>query len=76
MKKILLVFIYIISFGVKAQTAKNYLNLPNPLVINDTEYFLDWSKQTSSTLYLQQYLLKEEHIKDFTQMINVSYFDK
>jgi hypothetical protein len=76
MKKFLLIFLCIISFGLKSQTAKDYLNLPNPLVIADTEYFLDWSKQASSTLYLQQYLLKDEKIADFTQMINISYFDK
>lgn len=61
---------------VKSQMAKNYLNLPNPITLNDTEYFLDWSKQASSTLFLQQYLLKDQDINQFTEMVNVSYFDK
>ena len=76
MKKFLLLFLCILSFGIKSQTAKDYLNISNPLVIDGTEYFLDWSKQSSNTLYLQQYLLKDEKIDSFTQMINVSYFDK
>ena len=76
MKKFLILFLCILSFGIKSQTAKDYLNISNPLVIDGTEYFLDWSKQSSNTLYLQQYLLKDEKIDSFTQMINVSYFDK
>lgn len=76
MKKLLLIFLCVLGFGLKSQSAINFLNLPNPLVLNDTEYYLDWSKQASKTLYLQQYLLKEEEIGTFTQMINVSYFDK
>ena len=76
MKKLFLIFLCIISFNLKSQAAKDFLNIPNPLLIGDTEYFLDWSKQVSSTLYLQQYLPKDENIVDFTQMLNVSYFDK
>lgn len=74
-KKLSFIFL-ILSLLVKSQMAKNYLNLPNPITLNDTEYFLDWSKQASSTLFLQQYLLKDQDINQFTEMVNVSYFDK
>lgn len=76
MKNIVILLLCLFSFVLKSQTASNYLNIPNPLVIDDTEYFLEWSKQASPTLFLQQYLLKEEKITDFTKMINVSYFLK
>lgn len=76
MKKYLLLLICFIGFSLNAQTAKDYLNIPGPLEIDGTEFLLDWSKQQSSTLYLQQYLPRDETIKSFTQMINVSYFDK
>ena len=76
MKKFLFLCLFFLSFGLKSQNAKEFLNLPNPLVISETEYFLDWSKQASNTLYLQQYLLKDEKIDSFTQMVNISYFDK
>ncbi|MGS0747482.1 hypothetical protein [Halpernia sp. GG3] len=76
MKNIVILFLCLFSFALKSQTTANYLNIPDPLVIDDTEYFLEWSKQASATLFLQQYLLKEEKITDFTKMINVSYFLK
>ncbi|SEF46522.1 hypothetical protein SAMN05421847_0065 [Halpernia humi] len=76
MKKYLLLIIGFIGFGFNAQNAKDYLNIPGPLEIDGTEFLLDWSKQKSATLYLQQYLPRDETIKTFTQLINISYFDK
>lgn len=70
-------FICLLVFSFcSSQSVKDYLNTPGPLDLNETEFQLDWSKQQSSTLYLQQYLPRDETIENFSQMINISYFDK
>lgn len=76
MKKYFLLILCCFALALNAQTAKDYLNIPGPLEIDGTEFLLDWSKQQSATLYLQQYLPRDETIKSFTQLINISYFDK
>ncbi|WP_417429550.1 hypothetical protein [Halpernia sp.] len=76
MNKFLAFFCLIMGLSLSAQTVKDFLNIPGPLEIDGTEFLLDWSKQSSATLYLQQYLPRDEEISNFNQLINISYFDK
>jgi len=52
------------------------LNIPGPLTFNESEYFLTWSKQNSTTWAQQQYLLRDDDFKNYKELINISYFDK
>lgn len=76
MKYFGLLLFFIFSSLLKSQTPTDYLNIPGPIDLNETEYLLDWSKKQSGTLYLQQYLPRDEKIENFNQMLNFSYFDK
>ncbi|MGV8915253.1 MAG: hypothetical protein ACOH1X_07380 [Kaistella sp.] len=62
---------------VKAQeNVVDLLAIPGPIEYNDTEFLLSWSKQSSKTLFRQQYLPRDERIEDFTQLLDFSFFNK
>ncbi|UJF30105.1 hypothetical protein L0B70_01545 [Kaistella sp. 97-N-M2] len=61
----------------KAQeNAVDLLSIPGPIDYDGTEFLLSWSKQPSKTLFRQQYMLRDERIEDFTQILDFSYFTK
>lgn len=78
MLKKLFFILFVVSLGfLKAQqNVKDLLSIPGPLEFDGTELFLNWSKQSSNTLFLQQYLPADERIEDFTQLLDFSFFNK
>lgn len=52
------------------------LTVPGPLTFNENEYFLTWSKQNSATWAQQQYILRDDDLNNYKELINLSYFDK
>ena len=75
--KIFVVLLVGFFLTVKSQeNAANLLSLPDPIELNETEFYLAWSKQNSKTLAMQQYLPKDETIEMFSQLLNFSYFNK
>lgn len=56
--------------------AKDILGIPGPIEFNGAELFLSWSSEQSKTLYRQQFMPRDETIKDFTQLLDFSYFTK
>lgn len=77
LKKIfLLLIISLLSFAKAQDDVVDILSIPGPIEFNDTEFFLEWSKQPSKTLFRQQYLPRDEQIENFTQLLDFSYFNK
>lgn len=75
-KKIsLMVFISTLSL-VKAQNISDLLSIPGPIEYDGTEYFLVWSKPMSKTLFRQHYLPRDEQLEDYTQLLDLSFFNK
>lgn len=56
--------------------ARDFINIPGPLELDNSEYFLVWSKPVSKTLFRQQYLPRDEKTDSFNQLVEISYFDK
>lgn len=52
------------------------LNIPGPITFNDGEFILAMSKQNSATWAQQQYILRDDDLKNYKELINISYFDK
>lgn len=78
MKKILLFPAFVIfSFAFsQIKNRADLLSIPGPLTFNETEFYLDYSNQLSKTLYIQQYLPKDEKFENFNQFLGISYFNK
>ena len=76
-KKIFLaLFITSVSFLNAQETATSILSFPNPLEYDGTEFYLIQSKQRSKTLFQEQYIPKDENLRDFTQLLDFSFFNK
>jgi len=68
---------FLLLFGfTKAQEAKDILNIPGPLLFDNNEYFLTWSKQNSKILSIQQFNTREENKEVYTTALIFNYFDK
>lgn len=52
------------------------LGIPGPLTFNGNEYLLVWSKQNSATWAQQQYIMRDDDLANYKELINISYFDK
>lgn len=52
------------------------LNIPGPLTFNENEFLLALSKQNSPTWVQQQYVMRDDDISNYKELINISYFDK
>ncbi|WP_379969756.1 hypothetical protein [Epilithonimonas sp. UC225_85] len=52
------------------------LNIPGPLTFNENEFLLALSKQNSPTWVQQQYIMRDDDISNYKELINISYFDK
>lgn len=52
------------------------LSYPDPINFNGNEYFLALSKQNSPTWVQQQYVMRDDDVNDYKELINISYFDK
>ena len=76
-KKIFLaLFITSVSFLNAQETATSILSFPNPLEYDGAEFYLTQSKQRSKTLFQEQYIPKDENLRDFTQLLDFSFFNK
>lgn len=76
-KKIFLaLFITSVSFLNAQETATSILSFPNPLEYDEAEFYLIQSKQRSKTLFQEQYIPKDENLRDFTQLLDFSFFNK
>ena len=76
-KKIFLaLFITSVSFLNAQETATSILSFPNPLEYDGAEFYLTHSKQRSKTLFQEQYIPKDENLRDFTQLLDFSFFNK
>ena len=76
-KKIFLaLFISSVSFLNAQETATSILSFPNPLEYDEAEFYLIQSKQRSKTLFQEQYIPKDENLRDFTQLLDFSFFNK
>lgn len=52
------------------------LNIPGPLTFNENEFLLAFSKQNSATWAQQQYIMRDDVLSNYKELINISYFDK
>ena len=52
------------------------LNIPGPLTFNENEFLLALSKQNSATWAQQQYIMRDDVLNNYKELINISYFDK
>jgi len=52
------------------------LNIPGPLTFNENEFLLALSKQNSATWAQQQYIMRDDVLNNYRELINISYFDK
>ena len=52
------------------------LNIPGPLTFNENEFLLAMSKQNSATWAQQQYIMRDDVLTNYKELINISYFDK
>lgn len=52
------------------------LNIPGPLKFGENEFFLALSKQNSPTWVQQQYIMRDDELSNYKELINISYFDK
>ena len=76
-KKIFLaLFITSVSFLNAQETATSILSFPNPLEYDEAEFYLIQSKQRSKTLFQEQYIPKDENLRDFTQLLDFSFLNK
>lgn len=71
-----LLLICSLAFMKAQDNVPDLLAIPGPIEYNDTEFLLSWSKQSSKTLFRQQYLPRDERIEDFTQLLDFSFFNK
>ena len=52
------------------------LNIPGPLTFNENEFILAMSRQNSVTWAQQQYIMRDDVLNNYKELINISYFDK
>lgn len=52
------------------------LNIPGPLNFYGNEFILALSKQNSVTWAQQQYIMRDDELSNYKELINISYFDK
>lgn len=59
-----------------AKAQDNYLAIATPIEYDGTELFLDSSTHPSKTLFVQNFLPKDESMLHFTKLLSFSYFKK
>ncbi|MGZ5196613.1 MAG: hypothetical protein ACXWVZ_01570 [Kaistella sp.] len=69
-------FISSAAFASAQETEASILSFPNPIEYDATEFFLAQSKQRSKTLFQEQYIPKDETLRDFNQLLDFSFFNK
>ncbi len=52
------------------------LNIPGPITFDNNEFILAVSKQNSPTWVQQQYIMRDDELRNYRELINISYFDK
>lgn len=52
------------------------LSIPGPITFNGNEFLLTWSKQNSTTWAQQQYIMRDDDLANYKELINISYFNK
>ena len=75
MKKAFLLIAFTIISIVKAQSMQDILNIPGPIMFNNQEFFLHWSKPSSKILSIQNFLPRDEHFDNFENLLAFNYFD-
>ena len=58
------------------ETETSILSFPNPIEYDGTEFYIIQSKQRSKTLFQEQYIPKDENLRDFNQLLDFSFFNK
>ncbi len=61
---------------VEGRNVTDYISVPGPFKVGDSEYFLYWSKKNSPTWFQQKYLRSDDDYDKYQELINISYFDK
>ncbi|WP_332018693.1 hypothetical protein [Kaistella sp.] len=76
-KKIFLAMLFTSATLINAQeTETSILSFPNPIEYDGTEFYIIQSKQRSKTLFQEQYIPKDENLRDFNQLLDFSFFNK
>lgn len=63
----------VVAFA-SAQDKKNiieYLNVPGPVILNNTTFKLAWTSNPSENYYKQEYLPAQDNIKTYKKMVSV-----
>ncbi|MBV2166202.1 MAG: hypothetical protein KUL76_06695 [Kaistella sp.] len=77
LKKIFLaLLISSFSFSNAQENETSILSFPNPIEYDGTEFYITQSKQRSKTLFQEQYIPKDENLRDFNQLLDFSFFNK
>ncbi|CAI8903045.1 hypothetical protein [Chryseobacterium sp. IT-36CA2] len=72
--KILFLFLIVPLFYLKAQDKVNdYLNVPEPINLNQKEYNLAWSSHPNENYFKQEYLTPKEDINQYNSMILIEF---
>lgn len=75
-KLFLLMLVSTLGFAKAQEAAVSLLSIANPITFNETEFFLNQSKQRSKTLFQEQYIPKDESLEHFNQLMDFSFFNK
>lgn len=75
MKSLIIALSSILLFSFTASKMTEYLSVEGPLKFNQTDFELKWTEQPNDKYYIQEYLPKDENLKDFNQMLTMHLFD-
>lgn len=75
MKKTLQILLLIVlCVTIDTHAVENYLNTPNTLTFDNTEFILGWSSHPREIQYLQEYFPKGQSPENFKDMLSVWVF--
>lgn len=61
---------------IEGRDVADYLSVPGPFKIGDSEFFLYWSKKNSATWFQQKYLRSDDNYDNYEELVNISFFNK
>lgn len=61
---------------IEGRDVADYISVPGPLKIGDSEFFLYWSKKNSATWFQQKYLRSDDNYDNYEELVNISFFNK
>lgn len=71
-----LAFVFLLSFTLTDDDAKDHLKVPGPLQFNNTSFALVWSERPNNNYYVQEYLPKGDTLDHFNQLLTLSVLIK